>query len=123
MKVLTIDDSSTVRELIRNAADVLGFECLEATNGAEGLELVKHNHSDLDLILLDWNMPVMDGMEFLKTMKADTSFKKIPITMVTSENIKENIIAAISEGAKNYIVKPFTQDEIMKKMLESLGMA
>jgi two-component system chemotaxis response regulator CheY len=123
MKILTIDDSVTVREVIRNAVEVLGYECIEAENGAAGLEIIHNNSKEIALILLDWNMPVMDGLTFLKAIKSHTEYNHIPVTMVTSENEMSKIISAVSEGAKNYIIKPFTQDEIMKKMLESLGMA
>jgi two-component system chemotaxis response regulator CheY len=123
MKILSIDDSATVREIIRNALDVLGFECIEAEDGEKGLEMVRQYRHSVDLILLDWNMPVMDGLAFLKAIKSDPELKTIPVTMVTSENEKEKIITAISEGAKNYIIKPFSQEEIMKKILESLGLA
>jgi two-component system, chemotaxis family, chemotaxis protein CheY len=123
MKILTIDDSVTVREVIRNAVEVLGYECIEAENGAAGLEIVDQYSNEIALILLDWNMPIMDGLAFLKAIKANTEHNHIPVTMVTSENEMSKIISAVSEGAKNYIIKPFTQDEIMKKMIESLGMA
>lgn len=123
MKILTIDDSVTVREVIRNAVEVLGYECIEAENGAAGLEVVYKRSNEIALILLDWNMPIMDGFAFLKTIKATTEYNHIPVTMVTSENEMSKIISAVSEGAKNYIIKPFTQDEIMKKILESLGIA
>lgn len=123
MKILTIDDSVTVREVIRNAVEVLGYECIEAENGADGLEVVYRESKEIALILLDWNMPIMDGLAFLKAIKATAEYNYIPVTMVTSENEMSKIISAVSEGAKNYIIKPFTQDEIMKKILESLGIA
>lgn len=123
MIILTIDDSNTVRDVIRNAVEVLGFQCLEAENGEQGLEILGNCYKEIGLILLDWNMPVMDGMAFLKAVKSSADYKDIPVTMVTSENDKTKILDAISEGSKNYIVKPFTQDEIMKKILESLGIA
>jgi two-component system chemotaxis response regulator CheY len=123
MKILTIDDSVTVRDIIRNAVEVLGYECIEAEDGAAGLEVVYKSSNDIILILLDWNMPIMDGLTFLKTIKARPEYNSIPVTMVTSENEMSKIINAVSEGAKNYIIKPFTQEEILKKILESLGIA
>jgi two-component system chemotaxis response regulator CheY len=123
MKILTIDDSVTVREVIRNAVEVLGYECIEAENGVAGLDVISKDSKEIALILLDWNMPIMDGLAFLKAIKASSEYKHIPVTMVTSENEMSKIISAVSEGAKNYIIKPFTQDEIMKKILESLGIA
>jgi two-component system, chemotaxis family, chemotaxis protein CheY len=123
MKILTVDDSIAVREIIKNALDVLGYESLEAENGVEALRKLHENTGEILLILLDWNMPEMDGITFLRTIKQDPDFKNIPVTMVTSENEKGKIITAISEGAKNYIIKPFTQEELIKKILESLGIA
>ncbi|HMA65017.1 MAG: response regulator [Fibrobacterota bacterium] len=123
MKILTIDDSIAVREIIKNALDVIGYESVEAENGVVALKKLHENNGEILLILLDWNMPQMDGITFLRTIKQDPDFKKIPVTMVTSENEKEKIITAISEGAKNYIIKPFTQEELIQKILESLGIA
>lgn len=123
MKILTVDDSIAVREIIKNALDVLGYESIEAENGIEALRKLHENTGEVLLILLDWNMPEMDGITFLRTIKQDPDFKNIPVTMVTSENEKGKIISAISEGAKNYIIKPFTQEELIKKILESLGIA
>ena len=123
MKILTVDDSIAVREIIKNALDVLGYESVEAENGVEALRKVREDSGEILLILLDWNMPEMDGITFLRTINQDPDFKNIPVTMVTSENEKGKIINAISEGAKNYIIKPFTQEELSKKILESLGIA
>ncbi|NLD92298.1 MAG: response regulator [Fibrobacter sp.] len=123
MKILTVDDSIAVREIIKNALDVLGYESVEAENGVEALRKLREDSGEILLILLDWNMPEMDGITFLRTIKQDPDFKNIPVTMVTSENEKGKIINAISEGAKNYIIKPFTQEELIQKILESLGIA
>ncbi len=123
MKILTVDDSIAVREIIKNALDVLGYESVEAENGVVALRKLHENSGEILLILLDWNMPEMDGITFLRTIKQDPDFRNIPVTMVTSENEKGKIINAISEGAKNYIIKPFTQEDLIKKILESLGIA
>jgi two-component system chemotaxis response regulator CheY len=123
MKILTVDDSIAVREIIKNALDVLGYESVEAENGVTALRKLHENTGEVQLILLDWNMPEMDGITFLRTIKQDPDFKNIPVTLVTSENEKEKIIIAIREGAKNYIIKPFTQEELIQKILESLGIA
>jgi two-component system chemotaxis response regulator CheY len=123
MNILTVDDSATVRELLKGAVEVLGYGSLEASDGQEALEILRSNKDSVCLILLDWNMPIMSGIEFLKIIKADPELTVIPVTMVTSENEKSKIIEAITNGAKNYIIKPFTQEEIMSKILESLGVA
>jgi two-component system, chemotaxis family, chemotaxis protein CheY len=121
MKILSVDDSATIRRLIKNALDVIGYELLEANNGKEALEVLEKYHSETALILLDWNMPVMDGLEALKKMKADPRFSPIPVTMVTTETERAKIIAAIEAGAKNYIMKPFSQEELIGKIMECLG--
>jgi two-component system chemotaxis response regulator CheY len=123
MNILTVDDSATVRELLKGAVEVLGYGSFEAADGREALSILHTNKDSICLILLDWNMPVMSGIELLRTIKADPELSLIPVTMVTSENEKSKIIEAITDGAKNYIIKPFTQEEIMSKILESLGIA
>ncbi len=123
MNILTVDDSATVRELLKGAVEVLGYGSFEASDGQEALEILRSNKDSVCLILLDWNMPIMSGIEFLKIIKSDPDLAATPVTMVTSENEKSKIIEAITNGAKNYIIKPFTQEEIMSKILESLGMA
>lgn len=120
MKILTIDDSSTVREIIRNALEVLGYEIVEAGDGLEAQEVVASH--DIGLILLDWNMPNMDGMSFLKWIKNQDAYKHIPVTMVTTEIERRKVIEAIAAGARNYVMKPFTQDDLVAKTLEALGM-
>jgi two-component system, chemotaxis family, chemotaxis protein CheY len=122
MKILSIDDSKAVRVLIRSAVDVLGFEFDEAADGKQGIEVLEKLNGKVDLILLDWNMPVMDGMEMLRKIKNDERFKKIPVTMVTTEIERHKVIEAISAGAKSYLMKPFTQEQLAGKILESLGM-
>jgi two-component system chemotaxis response regulator CheY len=121
LKILSVDDSQTARLFIKDAVDVLGFEFLQAANGQAALELLAAQ-GGVDLILLDWNMPVMDGIQTLTALKADERLRHIPVTMVTTEVDRHRVIAAIAAGAKNYVMKPFTQDDIIAKILESLGM-
>ena len=117
MKILSVDDSAIIRKIIRSGVELLDFELLEAADGMEALEILAQAQ-DVGLILLDWNMPGMDGMNFLLKVKKSESFPDIPIMMVTTESEKENIIKAIQAGAINYLVKPFTIEELMKKVLE-----
>ncbi len=121
MIILSVDDSAAVRHFIRNAAEVLGYGFLDAENGKAALDVLKIHSKDVSLILLDWNMPVLNGLDLLKTLKADPVLKDIPVVMVTSEVEKSKMISAIEAGAKNYITKPFTQEQIMQKILDSLG--
>lgn len=122
MKILSIDDSKSTRLFIKNAADVLDFEFLEASDGKEGLEVLDREKGKVDLILLDWNMPVMNGMETLVKLKAHKKYKDIPVTMVTTEIERHKVVEAISKGAKNYVMKPFSQEDLISKIMECLGM-
>ncbi|MBW2193079.1 MAG: response regulator [Deltaproteobacteria bacterium] len=122
MRIMTVDDSKATRLFIKSAIDVLGFKFLEAADGREGLDLLKKENGNVDLILLDWNMPVMDGMEMLKRLQADQLLNAIPVTVVTTEHERDKIAEAIDRGAKNYLIKPFSQEDLIGKIMESLGM-
>ncbi len=121
LRLLSVDDSNIVRKIMRGAADVLDYELLEAADGLEALELLEKESGRVDLILLDWNMPGMNGFDFLVAVKSDARYKSIPVMMVTTETEKSNIIMAIQAGAVHYMIKPFTIEELVKKILESLG--
>lgn len=121
MKILSVDDSAIIRKIIRMAVEVIEYEFLEAGDGEEALNVMDEHYSNIALILLDLNMPGINGFELLKIIKSDDKFKSIPVMMVTTESEKLNIIKAIQLGANNYVVKPFTMEEITKKMYEALG--
>ncbi|HHO47411.1 MAG TPA: response regulator [Desulfobacteraceae bacterium] len=123
MRILSVDDSAATRQFIKKAVDVLGFEFLEAADGREGLEILKRENGRIDLILLDRHMPVMDGMAMLEELKADDKLRMIPVTMVTVEVERAEIQRAIACGAKNYLIKPFTQENLIGKILEGLNIA
>lgn len=113
MKILTVDDSTTMRRIIAHHLDSAGFsEVLEASNGQEALNLIHQ----VDLVLLDWNMPVMDGLSFVKEVRADPRLKSIPIIMVTSESGKAEVLEALKNGVNDYIVKPFTPQILLAKV-------
>lgn len=118
MKILSVDDSAIIRKIIRSGVEVLDYELVEATDGFEALTILEEAPEEIMLILLDWNMPGMDGLVFLEKIKNTEALKHIPVMMVTTESEKENIIKAIQAGAINYLVKPFTIEELMKKVLE-----
>jgi len=120
-KVLSVDDSGVMRRIIGRCVDVLGYGFLEAANGVEALEVIEKNVEDIALIILDVNMPEMDGFELLDKLKANPIFKPIPVMMLTTESEREKIIRAIRAGAVNYICKPFQQDDLAVKIAESLG--
>lgn len=123
IKILVVDDFPTMRRIIRNLLKDLGFENVdEAEDGAQGLE--KLRNSSFDLVVSDWNMPNMDGLEMLKAIRQDPGLSKLPVLMVTAEAKKENIIAAAQAGANGYVVKPFTAatlEEKLNKIFEQLG--
>jgi len=121
MKILSVDDSKATRQFIKRAIDVLGFEFLEAADGKEGLEKLSAEGGRVDLILLDWKMPVMDGIEMLKILKSSTRLKDIPVTFVSTEQERQKISEALQKGAKNFLTKPFSQEELIGKIMESLG--
>ncbi|MDD3618922.1 MAG: response regulator [Desulfobulbaceae bacterium] len=123
MRILSVDDSAATRQFIKKAVDVLGFEFLEAADGREGLEILARENGRIDLILLDRHMPVMDGMAMLEKLKADDRLRVIPVTMVTVEVERAEIQRAIAGGAKNYLIKPFTQENLIGKILEGLNIA
>ncbi len=117
MKILVVDDSSTMRRIISNILKSNGYEdIVEAGDGVEGLNQLKA-HPDVQMVLTDWNMPNMNGLDFLAKIRETTPSSQLPVIMVTTEAEKANVVAAIKAGANNYIVKPFTP-EIVKSKLE-----
>ncbi|MBF0178270.1 MAG: response regulator [Magnetococcales bacterium] len=121
MKLLTIDDSKTIRRVIAGVGSVLGFEVLEAENGAVGLEILREQTDEIKLVLLDWNMPGLNGLEVLQAIKADPRTQQIPVMMVTTEGEREYIIKAIQAGAVHYQTKPFSQEVMAARIMEALG--
>jgi two-component system, chemotaxis family, chemotaxis protein CheY len=115
MKVLVVDDFATMRRIIKNVLKQIGFtHILEADDGATAIEVLKEN--EVDLIISDWNMPRMNGLDLLKTVRNKESTKTIPFVMVTAEAQKDNVLQAVQSGVDNYIVKPFTADAIKEKL-------
>ena len=115
MTVLVVDDFSTMRRIVRKILKDLQFqEVIEAENGAEAFQLLQTNK--VDLIVSDWNMPTMTGLELLKRVRADERLKGLPFLLVTAESQKENIIEAIQAKVSNYVVKPFSPAVLMEKL-------
>jgi len=120
MKIMLVDDSRTMRNIQKSALADLGYdEVVEARDGHDALSRVKAENPGL--ILLDWNMPNLDGMGFLKAFR--TTNKTTPVIMVTTEAEKSRVIEAIKAGVNNYVVKPFTQEELAKRIGDTLGKA
>ncbi len=122
MRIMSVDDSKATRQFVKDAIEVLGFEFLEAPDGKEGLEVLEKEKGNVDLILLDWLMPVMDGIEMLEALKSNDLFKDIPVTMTTTQGERDQVVEALNKGAKNYLVKPFSQEDLIGKIMEGLGM-
>lgn len=115
MKVLVVDDMSTMRRIVRNVLKQIGYTSVEeAPDGQEALKKLKGG--GFGLVVTDWNMPVMTGLELLKAIRADAELKILPVLMVTAEAQKENIIEAIQAGVSNYVVKPFTAEALLEKL-------
>lgn len=124
LNFLVVDDFSTMRRIVRNLLKELGYSKIEeAEDGVDALEKIRAGQ--IDFVVADWNMPNMDGLELLKTIRADEALKHIPVMMVTAEAKKENIIAAAQAGASGYVVKPFTAailEEKLNKVFEKMGL-
>jgi len=115
MKVLIVDDFATMRKIVRNVLKQIGFTNMtEADNGKNALKILKKEN--IDLILCDWNMPEMPGIDLLKAIKSDDDLKNIPFVMVTAEAQKDNIIEAVKAGVNSYIVKPFSAETVNEKL-------
>lgn len=121
MKILSIDDSNSIRHAVKKMLDVIGAEFFEAGDGVEGLALLERT-GKMDLILLDMEMPRMDGMTFLETVKKDPRWKDIPVIILSSIAQRERMIKAIQEGAKQYLTKPFTSEQLLVKVVEALNL-
>jgi two-component system chemotaxis response regulator CheY len=122
MRFLVVDDFSTMRRIVRNLLKELGFSNVdEAEDGAIALQKLKAG--GFDFVVSDWNMPNMDGLTLLQSIRADEALKRLPVLMVTAEAKKENIVAAAAAGANGYVVKPFTAatlDEKLNKIFQNL---
>ncbi|MGO8794587.1 MAG: response regulator [Candidatus Sulfotelmatobacter sp.] len=121
IRALIVDDSSVMRKIVERCLRQAGMDLgqvLEASNGAEALALV--NENTFDLILSDINMPVMDGLEFIRHLKEIETAKGIPIVMITTEGGEKSVLEALSLGAKGYIRKPFTPDQVKEHVIPIL---
>jgi two-component system chemotaxis response regulator CheY len=119
-KAMVIDDSRAIRTIISRTLLQLGYEVAQAANGQEGLLALEQEQENLSLILVDWNMPVMNGLEFVKEVRANSRFDGIKLMMVTTETQMEQMVTALEAGADEYVMKPFTK-EIIEDKLRVLG--
>jgi two-component system, chemotaxis family, chemotaxis protein CheY len=120
MYIMTVDDSRIMRKVISNSIEALGFDYLEAEDGLVCLNLLEQYEGQVALVLLDWNMPNMDGFSALKHIRANESTSHIPVMMVTTESERSRMVEAIRAGANQYLSKPFSEEDLMTKMVECL---
>lgn len=123
IRALIVDDSSVMRKIVERSLRQAGLDLssvIEAGNGADALGLLDTN--SVDLILSDINMPVMDGLEFVRQLQTADKLRGIPVVMITTEGSESNVVQALSLGAKGYIRKPFTPDQVKEHVLPVLGL-
>lgn len=120
MKILVVDDSAIMRRVIGKVANQLGFKTVEADQGAECLAQLRKHADDIGLVVLDWNMPVMDGLEVLKRVRSTSEYDHIQVLMATADGVEEDVISAIEAGANSYLVKPFTEESLSARICELL---
>lgn len=116
MKALVVDDSRAMRSIIGKYLRELGFEVFEAASGMQALVDIRKIEG-LSLVLVDWNMPEMDGCEFLRKVRTEPEFHDVPIMMVTTESEMEQVAVALEAGANEYLMKPFDKQGLLEKLL------
>ena len=115
MKALVIDDSRAMRTIIGQILRSLGYEVADASNGREGLQRISEI-GPLNLILVDWNMPEMNGIDFIRALRSDRKNDDVRVMMVTTETEMKRMAEALEQGANEYVMKPFTRDVILQKL-------
>jgi two-component system, chemotaxis family, chemotaxis protein CheY len=116
MRALVIDDSRAMRLILARIARQIGFEVIEAGNGREALDRLAELDTVPELALIDWNMPEMNGLEFVAAVRRDGKYKAMTLMMVTTESEQSQIVRALAAGAHEYVIKPFTPDAIVEKL-------
>lgn len=120
LKILAVDDSPTMRRIIINTLKRAGFEdVIEASDGKDALAKMKVEK--INFIITDWNMPEMDGLSFVTHLRSIAEYKSLPILMVTTRSVKDDIMEALKAGVNNYIVKPFTPETLKDKIEQVLA--
>jgi two-component system chemotaxis response regulator CheY len=120
MKVLVVDDFATMRRIVKGVLKQLGFSnIIEVEDGSLALEELKKE--EIGLIVSDWNMPNMSGLDLLKAVRGDENLKGTPFIMVTAEGQKENVVEAVKAGVSKYIIKPFTPETFSEKLKKVLS--
>ncbi|MGN6302537.1 MAG: response regulator [Angustibacter sp.] len=117
MRALVIDDSRAMRRIVSRILVGLGYEVVEAADGQEALDVLNAGGPLPDLACVDWNMPVMDGLAFVTTVRANREWRDLTLMMVTTESEQSQIVRALAAGAHEYLIKPFTPDALRDKLL------
>ncbi|MBU8934822.1 MAG: response regulator [candidate division Zixibacteria bacterium] len=120
MNILIVEDSVIIRRVIAKVVKANGFTPLEAENGADGLVKLRKHYSNIWLVVLDWNMPIMDGFEVLTRMRATPEYDRIPILMATADGAEDDVVKALKAGANSYLVKPFAEEALSERIKELL---
>ena len=120
-KAMVVDDSRTIRMILRRTLVEIGYEVCEAGNGLEALQVMEAKMNDVQLVLADWNMPEMNGLELVKSLRQNREFDSLKVLMVTTETEMDQMASALQAGADEYVMKPFTKD-ILTEKLELVGM-
>ncbi|MGB0083374.1 MAG: response regulator, partial [Terracidiphilus sp.] len=115
-KALVVDDSRAVRMLLARTLKQIGYEVQEAANGREALEVIEAGNSGVKLVLADWNMPEINGLDLLKRLRQNPALSSLAVVMVTTETEIEHIAEALEAGANEYVMKPFTQEILVEKL-------
>lgn len=121
MKALVVDDSLVVRTIITSGIESMGFEAVHAGNGQEALDILSKQASEFQLVLLDWNMPVMNGYEAVQQIKANDACGHLCIVMISTESEDEKIDQALAAGANGYLAKPFSEEELAEKINKAMA--
>ena len=115
-KALVVDDSRAVRMILCKTLKAIGYEVCEAANGKEALEVLEADKTAVTLVLSDWNMPEMNGLELLKQLRRDPDFASLVVIMVTTETELDQMVVALEAGANEYVMKPFTKEILVEKL-------
>ena len=115
MRALVIDDSRAMRRIVGAALESFGYETRQAGHGQEALDVLQEGYAP-DLCTIDWNMPVMDGLQFVSVVRANPAWRAVTLMMVTSESEQGQIVRALAAGAHEYVIKPFTADALRDKL-------
>ncbi|HYA18445.1 MAG TPA: response regulator [Bryobacteraceae bacterium] len=115
-KALVVDDSRAVRMILAKTLREIGFEVREAANGKEALDLIQADRTDVSLVLADWNMPEVNGLDLVRRLREDPALGSLVVVMVTTETELDQMAAALEAGANEYVMKPFTKDILVEKL-------